>query len=123
MLVARRKLLLVDDHEDFRQLLTSLVGRRGIQVVTSSDGRDALRQLAASPDYGLIMLDLMMPGMDGFAFLAERERNPELLRVPLVVLSALTRKQELLRGYTINELLEKPIANEQVLMVARQYCA
>ena len=119
----RRKLLLVDDHEDFRKLLTAVVAPRGIQVVASSDGRDALRRLASSPDYGLIMLDLMMPGMDGFAFLAARERNPELLRVPLVVLSALSRKRELLRGYTINELLQKPIANEQVVMVASQYCA
>ena len=116
-------MLLVDDHEDFRQLLTALVAPRGIQVVASRDGREALEQLALSPDYGLIMLDLMMPGMDGFAFLAARERSPELLRVPLVVLSALARKHELLRGYTINELLEKPIANEQVVMVARQYCA
>jgi CheY-like chemotaxis protein len=120
--MANRKLLLIDDHEDFRKLLADLVSQRGIDVVTSSDGREALERLADSADYGLIMLDLMMPGMDGFAFLAAREKDPALLRIPLVVLTALARKHTHLEGYTVNEVLEKPVPPERLLLVVRRYC-
>jgi CheY-like chemotaxis protein len=83
----RRSVLLVDDDEDIRNLVTLLLGDAGYEVRTAADGLAASEALSDwRPD--VILLDLMMPVMDGRAFLAHRRTAPELLGIPVIVMTA-----------------------------------
>jgi two-component system, chemotaxis family, chemotaxis protein CheY len=83
----RRRALIVEDDAIVRGTVVEALAMDGWEVRTASDGADALAVLAGwVPD--VITLDLMMPGMDGWAFRAEQRRRPELAGVPVVVLSA-----------------------------------
>jgi two-component system nitrogen regulation response regulator GlnG len=86
--LTRRKVLVVDDSDDVRALLSLALRRRGFDVAQSVGAREALEYLAchAAPD--LIILDLRMPGMDGHAFLDEQERSEALRGIPVLVYSA-----------------------------------
>ena len=79
--------LVVDDDTAIRTLLADALDGEGYEVVTAINGADALVKLAAlQPD--AIVLDLMMPVMDGRAFLAARRQDPRLAAIPVLVLSA-----------------------------------
>ncbi|MDI7277081.1 MAG: ATP-binding protein, partial [Anaerolineae bacterium] len=84
-----RTILIVDDEPEavqlFRRIL--LTSARGYRILTASDGEEALQILAAQPA-DAILLDLVMPGMDGFRFLAEKSRDLGLRDIPVVVMSA-----------------------------------
>jgi hypothetical protein len=81
------KILLVEDDEPTRETTRDLVVRHGFAVVEAANGREALDRLAEGlPD--LILLDLLMPEMDGFEFLDEVRRRPAWRNVPVIVLTA-----------------------------------
>lgn len=81
------RILVVDDDEDFRELLKLILTMEGHQVELGADGLDAQRQLAAGPAPAMIFLDMMMPRMDGEAFLKAIRSNPRLADIPVVILS------------------------------------
>jgi CheY-like chemotaxis protein len=116
-----RSVLLVDDDDDMRTALTHLLGDEGFIVYAAQNGRDALNRLAGIDDPGLILLDLMMPVMDGHQFLAERSRDARLARIPVVVLTAWTREW---RGKTVgvDDVLTKPVRPEDLLRLVERYC-
>ena len=81
--------LVVDDEAGPRQALMRLLTKQGYETVGAGDGREALRALeAATPD--VILLDLMMPGMDGIELLEALQRHPQWKALPVVVLTALS---------------------------------
>lgn len=81
--------LVIDDEARTREALTRLLAREGYQTVTAGDGAEALRALeSATPD--VILLDLMMPGMDGLELLEALRRHPQWKALPVVVLTALS---------------------------------
>jgi CheY-like chemotaxis protein len=82
-----KRALIVEDDPDTRRWLHHALEREGWQVVEAVDGRKALACLADSP-VDVILLDLMMPEMDGFEFLAELRRNVEWKSIPVVVITA-----------------------------------
>ena len=78
--------LIVEDDPDIRDLLSSVLLLEGYEVVTASDGAQGLDQLrGARPS--LVLLDLMMPAMDGWEFRRQQLLDPSLARVPTVILS------------------------------------
>jgi CheY-like chemotaxis protein len=81
-----RRILVVDDDADLRRRLRALLEKDGWAVTEAADGREALEQMADRPS--LVLLDLLMPGMDGFEFLTEFRRRPEFRSVPVIVLTA-----------------------------------
>lgn len=82
-----RRILLVDDDKGTRRVMKNLVTREGFLVMEANGGREALEQLeSAVPD--LILLDVMMPEMDGFEFIEQLRSNPEWRSIPLVVVTA-----------------------------------
>jgi len=80
-------LLVVDDDLDLREAVVGLLETEGHHVLEAADGKLALEALAKSPGVGLIILDLMMPVMDGFSFLAEKSRSP-YAAVPVLIFSS-----------------------------------
>jgi CheY-like chemotaxis protein len=82
-------ILIVDDDRDIREILAETLEDRGFAVVTAANGLDALkliRSLPAAP--GVVLLDLMMPVMDGYEFLEERRKDGALGAIPVVIVTA-----------------------------------
>ena len=106
------KLLLVDDHPENLLALEALLEGPGHEIVLARSGQEALRCLLQN-DFAVIILDVMMPGMDGFetaALIRQRERSRH---TPIIFLTALGRTEEaLFRGYDVGavDYLVKPVA-------------
>jgi len=104
------RILLVDDEERNIRLLEVLLRAEGYSTMSANNGLDALKVAAfAQPD--LILLDIMMPGMDGFATVAELKANPLTQPVPVIMLTALDDRASKLRALEAGaeEFLTKPI--------------
>jgi CheY-like chemotaxis protein len=80
--------LVVDDEPDIRESLAVLLGACGITALTAANGREALDLIRANAPPAVVLLDLTMPVMTGEQFLAERQADPALAAVPVVVSSA-----------------------------------
>jgi PAS domain S-box-containing protein len=112
--LASGMIVVVDDDPDVREMLTYALTERGYQVVAMAGGEEALAYLKNSPSPRLILLDLVMPDMDGWKFLAERNRDPALSRVPVIVLSAQPDVAE--RVAACNALyVKKPVVPENLV--------
>jgi CheY-like chemotaxis protein len=86
---AERAVLVVDDDLDIREALTDLLTDRGFQVMSAANGREALKLLRGLKDApSVILLDLMMPIMDGYGFLEEHGRDSLLARIPVAIITA-----------------------------------
>jgi signal transduction histidine kinase/DNA-binding response OmpR family regulator len=95
--------LIVDDEQESRRLARRHLEKLGWEVEEAQDGAGALDWLAQHPRPALILLDLLMPGMNGFAFLGEIAERPELFDIPIVILTAMplgAAERELLAGRT-----------------------
>jgi CheY-like chemotaxis protein len=117
-------ILVVDDDAGIRDSLADLLDDEGYQVVTANDGRDGLaklRQLNASRPC-VILLDLMMPVMNGPQFYAEQQRDPALASIPVVVISADANVRSKAAQFG-GEYLAKPVRIEQVLDVVQRHCS
>jgi CheY-like chemotaxis protein len=85
--VIAKRVLVVEDHEDMRDALVEILRLEGYQVSWAADGRQALDEAKLHrPD--VILLDLMMPEMNGWQFRAEQVKDPDLADVPVIVMSA-----------------------------------
>jgi CheY-like chemotaxis protein len=108
-------ILLVDDDEDLREVLAEILRENGYRIVTAANGKEALEHLHANPRARVILLDLMMPVMNGCEFRAAQIRDPELAEIPVVVLSAddqVRRKAERLGA---DAFLRKPMNVDTLL--------
>jgi CheY-like chemotaxis protein len=84
----RKVILLVDDDADVRASVGTLLGLVGFHVEKATDGQEALSYLRTHPAPSLIILDLLMPGMDGWEFRKEQRRDSTLAHIPVVVISS-----------------------------------
>jgi PAS domain S-box-containing protein len=105
-----KHILVVDDDEDSRQLLAEALSEDGYEVSTAADGAEALRELRSSKQKPfLVLLDLVMPVMDGWQFLAARKGEPDLEDIPVVLISGQANAHEALSSYGLAGRIEKPI--------------
>jgi class 3 adenylate cyclase len=112
------KILIVDDEPFNVDYLEQELSELNYQTVTAVNGRDALEKVKAeSPD--LVLLDVMMPVMDGFAVLGEMKADPHLRDIPVIIISAMTDLQSVVRGIQqgAEDYLPKPF--EPTLLRAR----
>jgi CheY-like chemotaxis protein len=101
--------LLVEDDAEAREQLAFLIGRRGWRVRTAADGAQALRQLERGPLPELIILDLMMPVMDGWETRRALEASSTWSRIPVVLLSGIEDIEDQVRALGAVDCLTKPI--------------
>jgi class 3 adenylate cyclase/CheY-like chemotaxis protein len=115
---AREVILVVDDNEDNRDMLARRLRRQGYEVQTAAGGRAALVALAAAP-VDLVLLDVMMPDLDGYAVLERLKADPALRAIPVLMISALDELDSVVRCIQLGaeDYLGKPF--EPVLLQAR----
>jgi CheY-like chemotaxis protein len=108
--------LVVDDETDIREAVAELLAEEGYEVLNAGDGAEALRKARAFHP-SVVLLDLMMPGMNGWEFCAERKGDPDLQDIPVIVLSALGRVQ----GLDAVGYLQKPFELDDLLTAVREH--
>ena len=112
------RILVVEDDEDAREAMVSILEMKGYRAVPTGNGREALDYLSRAETPDLIILDLCMPVMDGREFLQERVKDPRLARVPVVVVSALSDRND----FDATEVIIKPVDVDHFLMTVSHYC-
>jgi CheY-like chemotaxis protein len=118
-----KKVLVVDD--DMRNIfaLSSVLERRGMAVLTAGTGREAITMLESTPDVAIVLMDIMMPEMDGYATMQVIRQNPSFRRLPIIALTAKAMKgdREKCLEAGASEYLAKPVNTEQLLSALRMW--
>ena len=118
-----KKVLVVDD--DMRNIfaLSSVLERRGMTVLTAGTGREAISMLESTPDVAIVLMDIMMPEMDGYATMQVIRQNPSFRRLPIIALTAKAMKgdREKCLEAGASEYLAKPVNTEQLLSALRMW--
>ena len=114
--------LVIDDAEDVRVALTELLQYEGFAATTARDGREALDLLLGGLRPCAILLDLMMPGMNGWDFRAEQMRVPEFAEIPVAVLSASFNAQSTLAQFGDVEFFAKPAPTSAIVAFVKRHC-
>ena len=110
--------LLVDDEQDVRELISEMLSRAGYTVRTASDGRDAIEVLDhVRPS--VIIMDLQMPVMNGAEFREAQRRNRDRIKIPTVVMTGTT--DEPLLDLAIEETLHKPVRVRKLLEIVGRH--
>jgi DNA-binding response OmpR family regulator len=123
-IVMRKKLLVVDDNSDLLELLRLAFKEAGYSVATAANGLEALKKMRLlAPD--LIVLDLVLPELDGFAVCETLRRDPNFAAVPVIVLTGLTSEFTRYAGLEVgaNECVLKPVTPDQLLARVRYWLA
>jgi two-component system phosphate regulon response regulator PhoB len=109
--MGREKLLVVDDEEDIRVLLKFNLAREGYQVTCADSGEEAL-PLAKTATPDLILLDLMLPGIDGIDVAKQLKRDPGTRHIPIIMLTAKSEEKDILTGLEIgaDDYVTKPFS-------------
>jgi CheY-like chemotaxis protein len=113
-------ILVVDDDQDIRDSLREVLEDEGYEVACVANGREALDYLkAASTKPCVILLDLMMPVMDGWQFRREQKQDPDIAEIPLVVITATGKRQVLIDAA---DLVMKPLDLNRLFETIERYC-
>ena len=110
---ALRSVLIVDDTQDIRELLSIQVEMIGLEAVSVSNGRQALELLHSRP-FDMVLLDIMMPEVNGYQVLEEMSADPALRSIPVIVCSILPQK-ELALSLGAAGFLQKPISQDALI--------
>lgn len=110
--------LLVEDEKDLREVMTMALEIEGFEVKTAANGREALELLRQKPEPCLILLDLMMPVMSGWDFLAERRSSEALRSIPVVIVSAFAPSPP----PDTDAVIPKPIKFDKLIDLVQRYC-
>jgi CheY-like chemotaxis protein/signal transduction histidine kinase/HAMP domain-containing protein len=118
-----KKVMVVDD--DVRNIfaLSSVLERRGMDVITAGTGREAIAKLESTTDVAIVLMDIMMPEMDGYETMRVIRQNASLQRLPIIALTAKAMKgdREKCLEAGASEYLAKPVNTEQLLSSLRMW--
>ena len=116
--MAKEKILVVDDEEDILELVRYNLSREGYRVTGSLTGEEALRKVR-SDTFDLIVLDLMLPGMDGLVFTKTLKNDSRLRSIPIIMLTAKGEEADIVTGLELgaDDYITKPFSPK--VMIAR----
>lgn len=117
-----KKVLVVEDSTISRTVITRTLSRKGYRIIEAEDGFQALAQLTNEmPD--LVLLDLIMPGMDGYKVLSHMKKKEEFAKIPVIILTSRDTLFDKLRGKMSgsDEYLTKPFSSTELLDKVSQY--
>jgi two-component system alkaline phosphatase synthesis response regulator PhoP len=110
-----KKILLVDDEVDILEFLKYNLEQDNFEVLVSSNGKDALKKIAQNPD--LIVLDIMMPEMDGFELYQQIKKNKDYQDIPIIFLTAKSGETDEIKGLNLgaSDYIQKPISPKKLI--------
>jgi signal transduction histidine kinase/DNA-binding response OmpR family regulator len=123
LLHGRGSVLLIEDELRARELARRQLQRLDLQVIETSNGREAIAWLSSNPAPGMILLDLLMPEMDGFAVLDAIEKHPEWQHIPVVILTGKdlsVAEREVLRGRVSDVIAKGSVSAKDLASVVRR---
>lgn len=113
--------MVVDDDPEIRDVLDMVLRVEGFEPLSACDGNDALAQLRDGAEPRVILMDLMMPGMNGPELIAALRADPTMVRIPVVILSGDATAFDTARALGANGCLMKPVELDQITSVLRSY--
>jgi HAMP domain-containing protein/CheY-like chemotaxis protein/signal transduction histidine kinase len=118
-----RTALLVDDDARNIFALSSVLERRGMRVLTATNGSEAIALADATPDLAIVLMDIMMPEMDGYQTIHAIRKKPDFRRLPIIALTAKAMKgdREKCMEAGASDYLAKPVNTEQLLSALRMW--
>ena len=114
--------MIVEDDLDIRDALTQILEFEGYNVLSAENGQDALARLRDGEKPSLILLDLMMPVMDGWQFRVEQQKDANLNTIPVVIISADGRVYQKASAIGAVGYLKKPVELEVLLSTVERHC-
>jgi CheY-like chemotaxis protein len=114
--------LVVDDDADIRDSIGDILELRGYHVERAANGREALERLRSGPLPCVILLDLMMPVLNGWEFRAQQSIDKALAHVPVVIISGDGSTDQKAASIGVSEYLRKPLELTAILDVVRRHC-
>lgn len=112
-------ILIVEDDAEARDALADFLSLNDYRVTTAANGRDALAMLKADLRPDVIILDILMPGINGFRFRRLQRREPALASIPVIVTTAIGRAA----GIEANVIMQKPLDLQALLREVDRFCA
>ncbi len=118
-----RTVLLVDDDARNIFALSSVLERRGMNVLTATTGKEAIEMVEKTPELAIVLMDIMMPEMDGYQTMGVIREKPEYRRLPIIALTAKAMKgdREKCLEAGASDYLAKPVNTEQLLSALRMW--
>jgi hypothetical protein len=118
-----KTVLLVDDDARNIFALSSVLERRGMRVLTATTGNEAVELVESTSDIAIVLMDIMMPEMDGYQTMQVIRANPEFRRLPIIALTAKAMKgdREKCLDAGASDYLAKPVNTEQLLSALRMW--
>lgn len=114
-----KKILIVEDDISIRELLVEIFESEGYEVDFGTNGSEGIEALErGKPD--VILMDMLMPVMDGYAFRQEQLKKPEWEQIPLLAMSAQDQEMEKLASHGIVNFINKPLELDQLLNQVKQ---
>jgi CheY-like chemotaxis protein len=114
-----RNILLIEDESDIRTILTDALEWEGYRVYTASNGKEGMEILLEMPTPSLILLDLMMPVMNGWEFANALQTDRAYVDIPIVALSAFSDPEKKIRA---QGFIKKPVDLDLLLGLVREHC-
>ncbi len=116
------RILLVDDDAPSTAALREILETEGHAVTTAENGQTALQALRAANGFRVILLDVMMPVMNGYEFRAEQLKDPKLASIPVIVLTADGQAREKAAELSAKHIFQKPLSPPDLLRAISEYC-
>jgi CheY-like chemotaxis protein len=116
-----KSILVVEDDTSIRELLVELLESEGYHVASVVNGLEGLKYLQAEQKPDLILIDLMMPVMDGYSFRTEQLKHSDWSKIPTVVMSAEANAKEKMKNFNITAFLSKPVELDTILKTVALY--
>ncbi|MFA5276335.1 MAG: response regulator, partial [Candidatus Omnitrophota bacterium] len=123
-MVAKRKILVVDDEKELVKLVTFNLSIAGYNVLSAKNGIEAL-EISEQENPDLIILDIMLPRIDGWEVCRRLRQNPHTTHIPIIILSALSEVNDKLKGFDlgIDDYVTKPFSPRELVVRVKRVLA